>query len=72
MFARVATKLEIRKLSEKLKTVREIRKESGNFAQFPEKLKFLAVKKFDICIARVIRNTNLTVRNASASVREQH
>lgn len=43
---RVATKLEIReirKVSRKLKTAREIKEKSGNFAKFSGRLKFWAL-----------------------------
>jgi len=40
-------KLEIRKMSGKLKTrMKQIREKLGNFAKFSEKLKFLILKKF--------------------------
>lgn len=35
--------MEIKELSGKLKTVREIRKKSKNFAEFSKKLKFLSL-----------------------------
>jgi len=47
----VTTKLkinEIRELSEKLEMMREIIEKSESFVKFSEKLKFLALKKFNI------------------------
>ncbi|KYM81841.1 SET and MYND domain-containing protein 4 [Atta colombica] len=44
----VVTKLEIRELSEKLKTIKEIREKIKEFIKFSGKLKFLPLKKFNI------------------------
>jgi len=51
---RIATKLEIWKMSRKLKAVREIREKLENFAKFSGKLKFLVLKRFSIsgCVYR--------------------
>jgi len=50
---RVAIKLKIREMSEKLKTVKKIEEKSRNFAKFSRKYKFLVLRKFDTSISHL-------------------
>jgi len=59
-YFRVATKLKIREMSGKLKTVKE---NSGNFSKFSGKLEYLALKKSTAfsskCYASLDKNYNV-------------